>query len=190
MIMKNNIFIILSIIVNNIKGCKGFIFSGATAPLGFWDPLEISKTVDIGHLAFLRDAELKHSRWSMLSLITIPMIESKTHYPAIHEFDNLSIGMKCLVMIFISIGELNMMLKGWKNPFNNRKNLFKLKEKYQPGDFGFGIIENLDYIEHDTINNLELNHGRFAMITSIIVMLLENIYGIPLFSTANLELIN
>ena len=188
--MKINIFLCFLIIVKNINNSNGFVFSGATAPLGFWDPLEISKKTDIGHLAFLRDSELKHSRWSMISLITIPMIESKTHYPAIHEFDNLSIQMKCLIIVLIGIGELNMMLKGWKNPFNNIENLFKLKERYQPGDFGFGVIQNLDYIEHDTINNLELNHGRFAMITSIIVFLLENIYRIPLFSTANLELIN
>ena len=67
--------------------------------------------------------------------------------------------------------------------------VFKLIPNYQPGDMGFGVIETLDYIEHDTINNLELNHGRFAMISSIIVIILEKVFNIPLFATASLDLI-
>ena len=176
--------------------CNGFIFSGATAPLGFWDPLEISKSVDIGHLAFLREAELKHSRWSMLSCISIPMIETTTHYPAIHEFDSLALPLKALIIALISGGEFVSLIKGWENPFinstdlNNFNNFFKLKKGYQPGNMGFGVIENMDYIEHDTINNLELNHGRFAMITSIIIFFLEGWYDSPLFATKSLELID
>ena len=65
----------------------------------------------------------------------------------------------------------------------------KLKLGYQPGDMGFGVIQNMDFIEHDTINNLELNHGRFAMISSIIIFLLEGIYGVPLFATSSLDLL-
>ena len=38
--------------------CSGFLFSGATRPLGFWDPLELSKSLEVGHLAFMREAEL------------------------------------------------------------------------------------------------------------------------------------
>tara|TARA_Y100000389_G_C17239598_1_gene402377 strand:- start:19 stop:624 length:606 start_codon:yes stop_codon:yes gene_type:complete len=179
---------------------NGFIFSGATAPLGFWDPLGISNSVDIDHLAFLREAELKHSRWSMLSCISIPMIESNTHYPAIHEFDNLPLLLKVFIVALVGGGECVSLIKGWENPFtnstelnstnlNNFGNLYKLKIGYQPGNMGLGVIENMDYIEHDTINNLELNHGRFAMITSIVIFLLEGWYDIPLFATKSLELI-
>ncbi len=185
---------------------NGFVFSGATAPLGFWDPLEISTSVDIGHLAFLREAELKHSRWSMLSCISIPMIEGTTHYPAIHEFDNIALPLKVLIVALVGGGEFISLIKGWENPLintttlntsnlsnlsnlNNFKNLYKLKIGYQPGDMGLGIIENMDYIEHDTINNLELNHGRLAMITSIVIFLLEGWYDAPLFATKSLELI-
>lgn len=179
--------------------CRGFIFSGATAPMGFWDPLDLSKRVDIGHLAFLREAELKHSRWSMLSMITIPMIESKTHYPSINEFDTLPTELKVCIFVLIGFGEFSTLIKGWEDPFYieayypyvflNQTKVFKLIPNYQPGDVGFGVIERLDYIEHDTINNLELNHGRFAMISSIIVIILEKLYNIPLFATASLDLI-
>ena len=168
---------------------NGFVFSGATAPLGFWDPLEISQKVDIGHLAFLREAELKHSRWSMISCISIPMIETTTHHPAVNEFDNLSLEWKLLIFTFIIIGEFASLLKGWENPFNHSENMYKLKTGYQPGDMGLGVIQNLNFIEHDTINNLELNHGRFAMITSIIIFSLECYYKIPLFTSPSLELI-
>lgn len=171
----------------------GFVFSGATAPLGFWDPLEISKRVDIGHLAFLREAELKHSRWSMISCISVPMIESHTHYPAIHEFDSLDLRVKIAIIILISGGEFVSLHRGYENPFLNitsaLENVGKLKSGYQPGDMGFGVIQNMDFIEHDTINNLELNHGRFAMISTIIIFLLEGFNGVPLFATKSLDLL-
>lgn len=171
----------------------GFIFSGATAPLGFWDPLEISKRVDIGHLAFLRESELKHSRWSMMSCISMPMIESQTHYPAIHGFDSLDLRLKIAIIVLISGGEFVSLHRGYENPFLNLtsalEHVGKLKLGYQPGDMGFGVIQNMDFIEHDTINNLELNHGRFAMISSIIIFLLEGIYGVPLFATSSLDLL-
>ena len=173
--------------------CSGFVFSGATAPLGFWDPLEISKSVDIGRLAFLREAELKHSRWSMVSCISVPMIESQTHYPAIHEFDSLDLRLKIAIIVLISGGEFVSLHKGYENPFSNiscsLEHVGKLKSGYQPGDMGFGVIQNMDFIEHDTINNLELNHGRFAMISSIIIFLLEGLYGVPLFATKSLDLL-
>lgn len=186
-----------------ISLCRGFIFSGATAPLGFWDPLELSKSVDIGHLAFLREAELKHSRWSMVSLLTMPVIECKTHHPSINEFNELTTELKIIILILIGYGEFNTMIRGWENPFNinigdysldsntkfyNTSKMFKLVTNYQPGDIGLGVIETFDYIEHDTINNLELNHGRLAMITSIIVIILEYVYKVPLFASANIDL--
>tara|TARA_Y100000741_G_scaffold126200_1_gene95166 strand:- start:12752 stop:13333 length:582 start_codon:yes stop_codon:yes gene_type:complete len=184
-----------------ISLCRGFIFSGATAPLGFWDPLELSKSVDIGHLAFLREAELKHSRWSMVSLLTMPVIECKTRHPSINEFNELTTELKIIILILIGYGEFNTMIRGWENPFNigdyslysntkfyNASKMFKLVTNYQPGDIGLGVIETFDYIEHDTINNLELNHGRLAMITSIIVIILEYVYKVPLFASANIDL--
>ena len=51
--------------------CSGFLFSGATRPLGFWDPLELSKSLEVGHLAFMREAELKHGRTAMLAVLGI-----------------------------------------------------------------------------------------------------------------------
>ena len=128
------------------------------------------------------------------------MIESNTHYPAIHEFDNLPLLLKVFIVALVGGGECVSLIKGWENPFtnstelnstnlNNFGNLYKLKIGYQPGNMGLGVIENMDYIEHDTINNLELNHGRFAMITSIVIFLLEGWYDIPLFATKSLELI-
>ena len=102
---------------------NGFVFSGATAPLGFWDPLEISNKVDIGHLAFLREAELKHSRWSMVACTSIPMIESITHNPA-NEFDKLPLEWKVLIISSIFVGEVISLLKGWENPFTNTTNIY------------------------------------------------------------------
>ena len=149
----------------------------------------------------MREAELKHSRWSMVSLLTMPVIECKTRHPSINEFNELTTELKIIILILIGYGEFNTMIRGWENPFNigdyslysntkfyNASKMFKLVTNYQPGDIGLGVIETFDYIEHDTINNLELNHGRLAMITSIIVIILEYVYKVPLFASANIDL--
>ena len=54
-----------------------------------FDPLHLSDNVSDSEFARLRESELKHGRWAMISATTIPLIESFTHRPAIHEFDNL-----------------------------------------------------------------------------------------------------
>ena len=168
---------------------SGFLFSGATRPLGFWDPLELSKSLEVGHLAFMREAELKHSRWSMISLISMPLIESYTHYPATYHITNAPLQLKILIVTLIGLGEFNTLLRGWENPFLNHTNTFKLDPEYQPGDFGLGIRNGLSFFTEDTLNNFELNHGRLAMITSIIVIVLEVVNNTPLFASKSIELL-
>lgn len=168
---------------------SGFLFSGATRPLGFWDPLELSKSLEIGHLGFMREAELKHSRWSMISLISMPLIESYTHYPATYQINNAPFEIKILLLTVIGLGEFNTLLRGWENPFLNYTNAFKLKPEYQPGDCGLGIRNGLSFFTEDTLNNYELNHGRLAMISSIIIILLEVINNTPLFASKSIELL-
>merc|ERR1719261_247989 len=42
-------------------------WAGVTGPLGFFDPIGLSKDVDAGRLAFYREAEIKHGRVAMLA---------------------------------------------------------------------------------------------------------------------------
>jgi len=41
--------------------------AGATAPMGYFDPLGLSVDVSVGRLLFFREAELKHGRVCMLA---------------------------------------------------------------------------------------------------------------------------
>ena len=166
-----------------------FMYSGSTPPLGFWDPLDLSKDLEIGHLAFVRESELKHGRLAMVSLFVMPLIEKQTHHPSLELFTTLDANKKALIVFSLGLLELHTMLRGWENPFLNTTNLFKLKSDYEPGDYGIGIIQQMGYIEREDANNVELNHGRLAMIISIILIAIEQFNNVPLFATKGIDLV-
>lgn len=160
---------------------SSFTFHGATAPLGVFDPFKFQDRSDITDLARYRESELKHGRWAMLSAASIPLIESKTHLPAIHEFDHLPDKTKLLIVMTVLMGEAGSMIQGWKNPFvNGTKNYFKLNSDYQPGDMGFEL-SNPDDVN---IYNKELNNGRLAMIASAGMIVQELVFDKPIFQSS------
>jgi hypothetical protein len=158
---------------------NAFNFQGATKPLGVFDPfgfIDKSETID---LLKLREAELKHGRWAMVSSVTIPLLETQHNKPAIHEFDNLSSQDKVLILTLISAFEFSSILKGWENPFlkNGTNKYFTMKEDYQPGDIGLRLSSSVT----DDLLNKELNNGRLAMIGSIGMIVQELVTDKPLF---------
>lgn len=171
-------FVIAFALLANLALVTSFSFHGATAPLGVFDPLQFQSKNSPEQLARFREAELKHGRWGMISALSIPLIESKTHLPAIHEFDHLSDNTQIIVVSLILMGEFGTMLKGWKDPFKNgTDNYFKLKPEYQPGDLGFET-SNPDDVD---MANKELNNGRLAMIASLGMIAQELVTNKPLF---------
>jgi hypothetical protein len=148
---------------------------GVTKPTGFFDPLKFSEGKEVNEVAKLREAELKHGRWAMISALSIPLLESKSHLPAIHNFDNLSNDAKIGIVFAVLAGEATTILKGWKNPYNGGFDYFKMKEDYQPGDLGL----NTKY--SDELINKELNNGRLAMIASIGMIAQELVTNKSLF---------
>lgn len=152
---------------------EGVVIRGSTDPIKDFDPINFSDKKD---LAYLREAELKHGRWAMLGASSIPLIESFTHTPAIHEFQELTDYNKILIVTLIAAAEFQTMLIGWKLP---RKDQFTLRDDYQPGDIGFAILKNKHSVknkyseETGVLMDKELNNGRLAMIAFIGMLVQE-----------------
>lgn len=136
---------------------------GATAPMGFWDPLGFCNDITEDEFLKLRGIELKHGRCAMLALIgflgqpywRFPGFEgvpagtqAATTYPG-------SVG---LAFIFIISGFFELGL------------LPELEEGNEPGNFGdpFRIVKNGLIGGYDEQwRNMEINNGRLAMFGAI-----------------------
>jgi hypothetical protein len=160
---------------------NSFNFYGATKPLGYFDPLGFAKNKPESELVKLREAELKHGRWGMISAVAIPVTELVTHEQGIHVLDNTN---PLTVSVFVSAvaaSELQSMLLGWEDPFKGSSNLFLLKEDYQPGSLGFSLPKS--FLDKDELFMLdaEINHGRLAMIASLGMIAQELVTNKPIF---------
>ena len=154
---------------------------GATKPLGFFDPLGFSKNKPQSEVVKLREAELKHCRWGMISSVAIPVTELVTHKQAIHVLDDANLVTLAAFTGLAGAAELQSILLGWENPFTKSSNYFVMKEDYQPGNLGLGLP--LSFLGNDEtfMANAELNNGRLAMIASIGMIVQELVTNEPIF---------
>lgn len=152
---------------------------GALPPVGFFDPLGLSKGKTDGEIKKIREAELKHGRVAMLASLGIltaesfnPLFDGKITGPAIYHFqqaDNLLSYFWVVVLFGVALVEGQNILTGWESPMetNSRQNgVAELKESYVNGDLGFDPL-NLKPADDDAFNQLrtkELQNGRLAML--------------------------
>ena len=165
--MLYNIFILASILASS---CAFNVANNVRSKVVF-DPFNFVEKASNNELLRYKEAELKHSRWAMIGATALPIIESKTHNPAIHAFDHLSDETKTLILGAIAAGEGMTILKGYENPFslNDSSSYFKIKEDYVPGDIGLSFSENLT----QELEMKELTSGRIAMVGFILMTLQE-----------------
>jgi hypothetical protein len=134
------------------------------APL--FEPNVVAK--DIQPL-FLREAELKHGRLAMVASLLIPLFDGPTL--GIHRFETLPSEIQFGVVTLMWMSEFRTLHLGW-----DPKKPFTILEEYTPGDFGFELPK-----PDDTSVDLELNHGRLAMLGALGMMAQELVTHQPLF---------
>jgi hypothetical protein len=116
--------------------------------------------------SFLREAELKHSRLAMVSVVAFPILEHYSSGLGIDAFQQLPNVAQLGIVQLMFVSEFTSMIRGWRNPLEAP---FTLNENYQPGDLGFGIWNTS---MGDSMDK-ELNNGRLAMIAMLGMMCQE-----------------
>lgn len=162
---------------------QSLVLNGATKPLGYFDPLGLSKDKTDSQMLWLREAELKHGRWGMLASTAIPLSETMNHVPSIHSLDNTTPEIQTAFMTLVVASEFQSMLNGWNTPFKSTREIFTIKSDYNPGDFNLKVSKSFKNKNEEFMANAELNHGRLAMIGALGMIVQEVVTNQPLFST-------
>ena len=176
--MNTLFFGLFSLLFSSVNS---FNFYGATKPLGFFDPLGLSKNKKQHELVKLRESEIKHGRWGMISSLAIPVTELVTHKQAIHVLDNADVISLTVFTILSASSEFRTILLGWENPFTNSSKYFLMKEDYQPGNVGLSLPKTCFNKDEEFMLNAELNNGRLAMIASLGMIVQELVTNKPIF---------
>lgn len=168
---------------------------GSLAPMGFFDPLGLSKGKSDADLKKFREAELKHGRVAMIAFLGIltgesfnPFFDGKITGPAIYQFqqaDELLPFFWVIVTFLIALVEGQNILSGWESPKETSARssaIAGLKEDYVNGDLGFDplSLKPSSPDAFDTIRTKELQNGRLAMlgVAGIIAQELVNGKGV------------
>jgi len=139
------------------KPATTFKYVGDTKPLGYFDPLGISKNLDNAFIKYLREAELQHARVAMTSAVALPLIDISQDDLAINFVNKMSLENQFDILGMFSLLEVYRMVKNYKSPFKNEKS-FRLKDDVEPGKYN----DNYELKTKDM--EKELNNGRLAMI--------------------------
>ena len=166
------------------KPCYGL--PGAIEPLGFFDPLELTKDADLNTVKRYREAEVMHSRVAMMAVVGYLIGENT---PTIVDTDTIANNQLAEMpgfllwplFLFINFAEAWRAANGWVEP--SKDTLFTLRERYYPGGIGFDPLDlrPLDPEAFAQLASKELSNGRLAMIAVAGFCAQELATGMPLF---------
>lgn len=138
---------------------------GALPPVGFFDPLGLSKDIDAPTFKNYREAELKHGRVAMLAIVGY-IAQEFFRLPGVIDLDGTTFssipnGVAAIgvvpsfgwIQIFALIGFWELI--GWEDR----------RASEEPGDFGTTLFgRRLQGDEKVTYQTKELQNGRLAML--------------------------
>merc|ERR1712032_1197369 len=159
---------------------------GATAPLGFFDPLGFTKDMDLSEVKRLREAEIMHGRAAMMATIGYLIGESTPtitygmdihHTIANNQIPEVPGTVLFPFFLAINIAEALRASVGWVEP--GLGPLWTLREKYYPGDIGFDPLsfKPKDAEGFANMQNKELSNGRLAMFAAAGMCVQEVVNG-------------
>jgi len=159
---------------------------GATAPLGFFDPLGFTKDMELMGVKRFREAEIMHGRVAMMATVGYLIGESTPtitygmnvhHTIANNQIPEVPGTVLFPFFLFINIAEALRASIGWVEP--GLGPLFTLRESYYPGDIRFDPLglKPKDAKEFANMQTKELNNGRLAMIAAAGMCVQEQING-------------
>ncbi len=153
---------------------ESFEFYGDIPPMGFFDPLQVTKNCDESMLRYMREAEIHHGRIAMTSALILPALDmANKEELAINVLHDSGVRLNDFALASMGFFELARMTTMYKPP---REKLFALKDDVQPGQLN-------PFVKLDTQKaNKELSNGRLAMIGILGYMVQELVTNEKIFS--------
>ena len=172
---QNSAFQTTSKVSSSLKPkTESFEFYGDIAPVGFFDPLQVTKNCDESTLRYMREAEIHHGRIAMTSALILPALDmANKEELAINVLHDSGAQLNNFALASMGFFEVARMTAMYKPP---REKLFALKDDVQPGQLN-------PFVKLDTQKaNKELSNGRLAMIGILGYMVQELVTNEKIFS--------
>lgn len=164
------------------KPCFGL--PGASAPLGYFDPLGFCKGRNLEGVKRFREAEVMHGRVAMVATVGYLIGESTPtitygmnvhHTIANNQIPEVPGTVLFPFFLAINIAEALRASTGWVEP--GLGPLFTLRDSYYPGDLGLKLFKPTDADKFATMQTKELNNGRLAMLAAAGMCVQEQVNG-------------
>ena len=169
-------------IADESKPCYGL--PGASAPLGYFDPLGFCNGRNLEGVKRFREAEVMHGRVAMMATVGYLIGESTPtitygmnvhHTIANNQIPEVPGTVLFPFFLAINIAEALRASRGWVEP--GLGPLFTLRDNYYPGDLGLTLFKPKDAEGFANMQTKELNNGRLAMLAAAGMCVQEQING-------------